>query len=68
MLQLKEYHSEALRKEQVRANEAEEALKRFSSMEEERIGQLGKLMFAIFNHSENVLESVNTYTEIDLNQ
>ena len=42
MLELKKYHSEALKKEQVRANEAEEALKRFSSMEEERIGQLGK--------------------------
>jgi len=40
MLDLKKYHLEALRKEQVRANEAEEALKRFSSMEEERIGQL----------------------------
>ena len=43
MIGLKKYHSEALRKEQMRANEAEEALKRFSSMEEKRIAQLGML-------------------------
>ena len=44
MLELKRYHSDALRKEQARANQAEEALKRFSSMEEERIGQLGEIL------------------------
>ncbi|XP_065061205.1 GRIP and coiled-coil domain-containing protein 1-like [Rhopilema esculentum] len=40
MIALKKYHSDALRKEQTRANEAEDALKRFSLMEEERIAQL----------------------------
>eukprot|EP00112_Aurelia_sp_Birch-Aquarium-sp1_P024559 Seg782.20 transcript_id=Seg782.20/GoldUCD/mRNA.D3Y31 product="GRIP and coiled-coil domain-containing protein 1" protein_id=Seg782.20/GoldUCD/D3Y31 len=40
MTGLKKHHSEALRKEHKRANQAEEALKRFSTMEEERIAQL----------------------------
>ena len=41
MIGLKKYHSDTLMKEQMRVHEAEETLKRFSSMEEERIAQLG---------------------------
>ncbi len=44
---LKRHHNDVIDKERQRANEAEETLKQFSTMEEERIAVLGKFLLEI---------------------